>query len=153
MNKKSLVREQLEASLRRFEPLLTVSSPQKGWIRAIRDALGMSARQLAGRLGVTQQAMARIENGEREGAVTVKTLRRVAERLDCVFVCGFVPRTSLEASIRRQAQQVAAKRLGQATQTMALEDQALGNAENQRILSALVNELTDKPPPNLWDEA
>lgn len=152
MNKKRIVREQLEASLQRLTSLRTVSQPPKGWIRAIRDALGMTAKQLAGRLGVTQQSVARIEKDELAGAVTVKTMRRVAESLDCVFVCGFVPRSSLETTLRHQAERVAAKRLGQASHTMALEDQALTSEENQKVLSELVDELVDSLPSSLWSD-
>ena len=93
MKKKNLIREQLDASLQRFSHLRNAPPPPKGWIRAIRNALGMTAKQLANRLGVAQQAVARIENGELEGSVTIKTMRRIAERLDCVFVYGFVPLT------------------------------------------------------------
>lgn len=153
MNKQRLVREQLESSLQRLTPLRSIAPPPKGWIRAIRDALGMTAKQLAGRLGVAQQAVARIEKDELRGAVTIKTLRRVAECLDCVFVCGFVPRSSLEATVRNQAEHVAARRLQQASQTMALEDQALTKAENQKVLSELVDEMVSTPPPNLWSES
>ena len=106
MNKKKLIREQLEASLRRLSPLRNVSPPSKGWVRAIRNALGMTAKQLASRLGVAQQAVARIEKDELIGSVTIKSMRRVAECLDCVFVYGFVPRSSLEAILRHQAQQL-----------------------------------------------
>jgi len=111
----------------------------------------MSARQLANRLDFSQQALARIEQDEVKGAVTVKTLRRVAEQLDCAFVYGFVPRTSLGATLHRQAQLVAQKQLGKASQTMALEDQALGTAENRKILSDMVTELANTPPSTLWD--
>ena len=103
MNKKKLIREQLDASLQRLRPILNVTAPPKGWIRAIRDALGMTAKQLANRLGVAQQAVARVEKEELAGSVTIKTMRRIAERLDCVFVYGFVPRTSLEETVARQA--------------------------------------------------
>ena len=151
MNKKRLIREQLETSLQHFTHLRNVSPPQKGWIRAIRDALGMTAKQLAGRLGIAQQAVTRIERDELPGSVTIKTMRRVAEGLDCVFVCGFVPRSSLEATVRRQAQKLAANRLGQASQTMTLEDQALSNEENRKILSEMVDELVTSLPSNLWD--
>ncbi len=153
MKKELLIREQLDKSLRCLAPLLALSAPPKGWIRAIRDALGMSARQLANRAGFSQQAMARIEKNELAGSVTVKTMRRVAESLDCVFICGFVPRSTLEATVRRQAERVAAKRLGQASQTMALEDQSLGRKENLKILSDMVDDLIDTHPSNLWDEA
>ncbi len=153
MNNKKLIREQLDVSLQRFSPLLNVPAPQKGWIRAIRHALGMSAKQLANRLSVAQQAVARIEKGELEGSVTIKTMRRIAECLDCVFVYGFVPRTSLEETVARQAKYVATQRLAQASQTMSLENQALSKKENEQILSNLVDELIRTLPSTLWDKS
>jgi len=152
MNKKKLIRKQLDASLQRFSPLLDVTAPPKGWIRAIRDALGMTAKQLANRLGVAQQAVARIEKEELDGSVTIKTMRRIAERLDCVFVYGFVPRTSLEETVTRQAKQVALMRLARASQTMSLENQALSRRENEEALTDLVDELIRAPSSTLWNK-
>ena len=153
MNNKKLIREQLDVSLQRLSPLRNVPAPQKGWIRAIRHALGMTAKQLANRLSVAQQAVARIEKGELEGSVTIKTMRRIAECLDCVFVYGFVPRTSLEETVARQAKYVATQRLAQASQTMSLENQALSKKENEQILSNLVDELIRTLPSTLWDKS
>jgi predicted DNA-binding mobile mystery protein A len=153
MKKKNLIREQLDASLKRFSHLRNAPPPPKGWIRAIRDALGMTAKQLANRLGVAQQAVARIEKGELEGSVTIKTMRRIAECLDCVFVYGFVPRTSLAKTVSRQAKNVAAQRLAQVSQTMSLEDQALSRKENEQVLSNLFDELIRTLPSNLWDKS
>lgn len=152
MNKNKLIRNQLDASLKRFSPLLEVTAPSKGWIRAIRDALGMTARQLSERLGVTQQSVARIEKEEIAGSVTIKTMRRIADSLDCVFVYGFVPRTSLEDTIGHQAKEVAIRRLLKASQTMSLENQALSREENQRVISDLVDELICTVPSNLWNK-
>ncbi len=151
MNKKRLVREQLDASLRRMSPLLEVRTPPKGWVRAIRDALGMTGKQLASRLGIAQQAVARIEKGEQAGSVTIGTLRRIAEGLDCVLVYGFVPRTSLEEAVERQARRVATQRLAQASQTMSLENQALSKRENEQTLSNLIDELILSQPSDLWN--
>lgn len=152
MKKKKLIREQLDATLRRFKPLRATNPPLKGWVRAIRDSLGMSARQLAHRLGIAQQAVARIEKDELPGSVTIKTMRRVAECLDCEFVYGFVPLSSLDATLRQQARRVAAGRLAQANQTMALEDQALSPEENTTILDEMTDELVETLPSNLWDK-
>ena len=152
MNMKKLIREQLDASLKRFTPLFNVSPPPKGWIRAIRDALGMTAKQLANRLDVAQQAVARIEKDELAGAVTIKTMRRIAECLDCVFVYGFVPRTNLEKTVANQAKKVAIQRLAQASQTMSLENQALSRIENEQALSSLVDELIRTLPSTLWNK-
>ncbi|MBW1786414.1 MAG: mobile mystery protein A [Deltaproteobacteria bacterium] len=153
MNKKKLIREQLDASLQRLSPLLDVTAPPKGWIRAIRDALGMTAKQLANRLGVAQQAVARIEKEELPGSVTIKTMRRIAECLDCVFVYGFVPRTSLGETVTRQAKKVAAQRLARASQTMSLENKALSRRDNEQALSDLVDELMRTLPSNLWNKS
>ena len=147
-----LVREQLQITLEKFQPLLNISTPHKGWIRAVRNALGMSGRQLAGRLGVTKQRTSFVEKHEIDGTATLKTMRKIAESLDCVFVYGFVPRKSLEETVRCQAKKVAFKRLARASHTMSLEDQALSKEENKEILSNMIEEIMDELPSNLWDK-
>ena len=107
----------------------------------------------SGHTQCTQQAVARIEKDELTGSVTIKTMRRVAGCLDCVFVYGFIPRSSLEATLRKQAHQLAAKRIIQASQTMALEDQALTTRENKKVLSEMIDKLVDTLPSNLWNES
>ncbi len=150
--KKKLIRNQLETTLQKLRPLLEISMPSKGWIRAVRNALGMSARQLAGRLGVTQQRVALIEKEEPTGSITLKTMRKVAERLDCVFVYGFVPRISLEQNLRKQARRVAKKRLTRVSHTMRLENQELSNYEQEQALNDMIEELIETQPSTLWDE-
>jgi len=150
---KKLIREQLQSSLSRFQGLSDTGVPPKGWIRAIRTALGMSGRQFAERMGITKQGASDTEGRELTGSVTIKTMRRTAEALDCSFVYGFVPKTSLEETVRTRATQVAAKRLAEAHQTMALEVQSLTDEENQNVLSEMVEDLVKNPPSNLWDDA
>ena len=151
-SKSKLIRTQLQTTLARFQPLLDATIPPRGWIRAIRDALGMSGRQLAMRVGVTKQRASFIEKQELDGSATLNTMRKTAEALDCVFVYGFVPRTSLEETVCRQAELVASKRLTRASHTMSLEDQSLKVKENQEILAGMIEELVEILPKNLWDE-
>ncbi len=151
-DKRKLVREQLQASLARFGSLVNTPVPPKGWIRAIRTALGMSGRQLAERMGVSKQRASDVEKQELDGSATIKTMRRVAEGLDCVFVFGFVPKTSLEETVRARAQQVAAGRFARASQTMALEDQALSEEEQGRVFAEMADEIVDSMPSDLWNE-
>lgn len=153
MKKHALVLKQLQASLQPYSALTHLQIPAKGWIRAIREALGMSNRQLGLRLGVSQQRAAVIESAERSGNLSLKTMRVVAEALDCEFVYGFVPRHGLEATVRMQAELLAARRLGQAVNTMHLEDQGLPGAENDEILRNMVHDLMADPPRNFWDGA
>lgn len=147
-----LVREQLQITLAKFQPLLAISIPPKGLIRAVRNALGMSGRQLAERIGVTKQRVSFIEKQEIDGSATLKTIRKIAEALDCVFVYGLVPRTSLEETVRNQAEQIALRRLARASHTMKLENQALDKNENKKILSNMIEEIMDELPSHLWDE-
>ena len=126
--------------------------PPKGWVRAIRDALGMSARQLAERLGVQQQRIARIEQDEKQGRVTVNTLRNVAEAMECEFVYGFVPKQSLQQAVRNQARRVAFKRMDRSNQMMRLEAQELGDAEQKDLIDDLADEIAYEMSRNLWDE-
>jgi len=149
--KKKLVRQQLEATLQKFRFLLAVSTPPKGWTRAIRDALGMSARQLADRLGVVQQRVAEIERDELGGAATLKTMRRVAERLDCVFVYALIPLTGLEQTLRKQARLVAKKRLSRVSHTMRLENQGLSDDDQEQSMIDMIEDLIETQPLTLWD--
>jgi len=149
---KKLLRQQLDRTLDRLRILKAVMIPPKGWVRAIRDALSMSGRQLACRLGTNKQRVGRIEQDEKQGRVTVNTLRNVAEAMDCEFVYGFVPRISLEKTVRDQARRVAVKRMNRSNQMMRLEAQELGDAEKEEVLNELIDEIVESMPRNLWDE-
>jgi predicted DNA-binding mobile mystery protein A len=149
---RKLAREQLAQTLNRFEPLRAVGVPGKGWIRAIRDALGMTGGQLASRLNVNKQRVSRIEQDERLGNVTLKTLRGAGEALDCVFVYGFVPRESLEQTVRNQAESVARKRMDRSNQMMRLEQQELSEEEKAKAMNDLILDIIEAMPKLLWDE-
>src|SRR6516165_10510995 len=79
------------------------AQPVRGWIRAIREALGMSAAQLAKRLGVRQPSIVALEQSEVKGTIELATLRRVAEALDCTLIYALVPNKPLEETIRERA--------------------------------------------------
>ncbi|MEN8262296.1 MAG: mobile mystery protein A [Nitrospirota bacterium] len=149
---KKLIRQQLEITLQKFRPLLDISMPPKGWIRAVRDALGMNGRQLADRLNVTRQRAALIEKDEIGNSATLKTMRRVAESLDCVFVYALLPRTSLKQTLHEQAKRVAKKRLARVSHTMMLENQELSDIDQVQALNDMVKELIETQPSTLWDE-
>jgi len=125
--------------------------PVKGWIRAVREALGMSGTQLAQRLKVSQPRIPKLEQDELSGAVTLKTMRQAAEALDCVFVYALVPRTSLEDTVRVQARKIAVTRMQRVSHTMLLESQGLSEEEQRASLDAAVEELVREMPRDLWD--
>jgi len=145
------IREQLDDTLSRFSTIASVNRPMKGWIRAIRDVLGMNMRQFADRLGVSKSRIPRIEQDEITGSLTLKTMNRVADKLDCVFVYGFVPRTSLDDTVRKQAFIVAQKRMNRLMHTMNLEAQGLSSKNAKKAFNNMVEEIIDSPSM-LWEK-
>jgi predicted DNA-binding mobile mystery protein A len=146
-----LIREQSDKTLKQFSILSSVNRPARGWIRAIRDALGMNMRQFAGRLGVHSSRIPRIEQDELTGSLTLKTMHRVADELDCVFVYGFVPRSSLEDTVKKQAIYKAREKINRIMHTMNLEAQNLEEKNRERIFKSIVDDILDSPS-SLWDE-
>lgn len=149
-SRKRLVLQQLDETLARFTGLKTVSPP-RGWIRAIREALGMSGRQFAARLGVSPPRVTALEREELSGGLSIKTLRQAAEALDCVLVYALVPRSSLAETVQRQAEKVAGERLARVSHSMLLEKQQLSPEEQRKNIAATVEELTRTLPKDLWD--
>jgi len=124
--------------------------PHDGWVRTVRSALGMSAAQLARRLGVTQQAVANLERNERRGAVSLATLAKVAESLDCDLVIAFAPKTTLEDTVRRQAMTKARAERDRVVHTMRLEAQEEG-VEQVFDLENDVRQWMTTRIARLWD--
>ena len=101
--------------------------PKSGWIRAVRGALGMSQKALANRLDISQPTLLRLEASEPRGGITIGRLAEVAAALDCTLVYALVPNSTLEETVVKQAEKVAARDLGYAGTTMALEDQPVAD--------------------------
>ena len=126
-----------------------LAPPTAGWVRAVRDALGLSTRQLGARLGVAAMSVSDLEESERAGTAQLATLRRAAAAMNCDLVYAFVPRTSLDDTVRRQALQVARRELGRIDTTMRLEDQAVPEEELEARIAEFAEGLLDDRA--LWD--
>jgi predicted DNA-binding mobile mystery protein A len=146
-----LIQGQISQNLAKLAPLREMQHPGKGWIRSIRQALGMSGRQLAERMGVEPPRITEMEKAEAGGTLTLRTLRRAAEALDCRLVYALVPNTSLEDTLRRQATTAARERLKRVSHSMRLEDQALSSREEAELLRERAEELMREMPRSLWD--
>jgi len=64
----------------------------KGWVRTVRQAMGLPVRELAERLGVTDGEVFRLEDSERAGTIGLAKLRAAAEGLGCELVYGLAPK-------------------------------------------------------------
>lgn len=131
------------------------SRPLKGWVRAIRDALGLSTTQLAKRLEVPQSRVVAIEQGEVAGSLTLNTLSRVADALDCQLVYALVPKQNLSLAkiVELRAYEKAKAVLLQADHTMSLEDQTVQDKEQAAQLERLAFQFKHGSPRKLWRDA
>ncbi len=134
--------KQLDRTLEPFRAAQKVSRPRKGWLRAIREAVGISASDLARTLGTSRQLPLQLEKAEAEDRITLKSLRAAANALDCDLVYALVPKTgTMEDLIENRARAQARKQVLGVEHSMALEDQAVGRvdeaveAETRRLAS------------------
>lgn len=152
MAKKSLQVQQLNIKMLSFAILQEVTIPPTGWIRAIRTAIGMSMRQLGKKLNVTKQGIMDIENRERDGSITLKSLREIARVMDMQLVYGLVPNDgSLDALIDKKAVEVAKQVVMRSAQTMTLEDQANSTIRIETAIRERAEAIKSEMPKILWD--
>ena len=151
MNKARLAAQSRSHLAERFKelgPVERYSPPVRGWIKAVREALGMTTAQLAKRLGVKQPSVIAIEQSEAKGTIELATLRRVAEALDCTLVYALVPNKPLEAAVRDRARAFSRRRRGPVEHSMLLEDQQVGGKGSEARLDDIVRETN---PRLFWD--
>ncbi|MFD1315170.1 mobile mystery protein A [Namhaeicola litoreus] len=138
--------------MKAFEKAVLITPPPTGWLKAIRVSLGMSLQQLANKLSITKQSVQDIEKREKEGSITLRTLKDAANALDMKLVYALVPKDgSLDDLINRKAKELAANIVARTSNTMKLEDQE--NSE-KRIIKAIEERTADiknEMPKTLWD--
>lgn len=145
-------RKSLDYKLSRLPAAGEFARPHRGWIKAVREALGMTTAQLAKRVGVSQPRITELEQAEIEEKVTLASLRRAAEALDCTLIYAFVPcNSTLEESVMQRARRKAMSILKHVNHTMALEDQSTDDYIKDQI-DNLALELISKKSRMLWDD-
>jgi predicted DNA-binding mobile mystery protein A len=148
--RKQDVRKRMDAKLMNLKQASDFPPPPKGWIRAIRETIGMSGVQFAERLGVTSQSIADLEKSEALGTIQLASLRKAADALDCDLVYALVPKTSLDGSVQGRARKIARRALLQVTRTMTLESQqATGRNMEDEIADYIRDHVRDR---DIWDD-
>lgn len=142
---------QLDEALAPFNPLRRRPPPQTGWAKAIREALGISVRQMSRRTGLSRTSITSAETGEAKGAVQFDTLRGLADALDCDLVYALIPRTSLAQTLEAQARRKAAALVGRVADSMKLEAQGVAHEETERQVSELAATILRDRGRGFWD--
>ena len=152
MNNRKIQIEQLEKKIKIYSSTKKVAEPPTGWLKAIRLALGMTLQQLADKLNITKQSVMEVERREKEGSVTIKTLRETAKALDMELVYGLVPKDgTLENLIERKARELAYKIVSRTSNTIQLEDQENSKERIEKAINERVATLKHELPKMLWD--
>jgi predicted DNA-binding mobile mystery protein A len=156
-NKKSHLtqRKLLEKKVRPWLDLRGDRVPPTGWLKAIRGALGINARQLAARLGVEHAAILQFEKRESMGKVSLETLHKVARAMRCQVIYAVVPEepfASLESVMDAQAVEAARAMISRIDHTMRLEQQGLSPEGSNEQVKDLADKLKVEVDPSLWGD-
>ena len=152
MSIKALQLQQLNTKMLSLSELQKIVAPPTGWLKAVRLALGISSQQLANRLAITRQGVQDVERREKDGSITIKSLREAANALDMQLVYGFVPKDgSLEALIDRKAKELATQIVMRTSNTMKLEDQENSKQRIEKAIEERVIAIKNEMPKALWD--
>jgi len=149
---KTTARKALDSKIASLPPLQKMQRPHKGWIRAVKEALGMSSKQLAARLGVSPPRITALEKSEVDETVTLASLRRAAEALDCALVYSFVPKGSFEEVLQTRARRIAADLIGKVDHTMRLEAQNLQSDKLNEEIENLAAQILREQHKIIWDK-
>jgi predicted DNA-binding mobile mystery protein A len=112
----------------------------------------MTTAQVAKRLGVAQTRVSRIEAAEVNGSITLRTLERAAEALDCRLVYVLIPVQPLQERMERRAFEKAERQYNSVQQTMKLEDQAVISSKFHTDAIEQIAQKLLKKPSKLWNE-
>jgi predicted DNA-binding mobile mystery protein A len=141
-------RARLDERFKGLGPVAGFKPPVRGWIKGIREVLGMTTAQLAKRLNVKQPSLVAIEQSEEKGTIELQTLRRVAEALDCTLVYALVPNRPLEETVRDRARAFLRRRREPVEHSMRLEDQGVQRKDTEALVDEIVRETN---PSKFWD--
>jgi predicted DNA-binding mobile mystery protein A len=146
---RQLGREQLDRRLndaRQTAPAL--QPPPKGWIAAIRTALGMTQADLADRLEVSPQAVSQLEHREADGSITLNALQEAAEALGGRVAYIVIPDRPVSQTLEERAYKIARQMVTSVRHTMRLEDQETDSDVEERIREIAEELLVS--PRRLW---
>jgi len=147
---KDLKQRQLDAGLTRWRLAELSARPPSGWIKAIREALGMPAAHLARRLGLVPSTVLRLETSEADDTITLGSLRRAAEALGCELQYALVPKQTIAQAMEAQANKVARERMATVAHTMALEAQATSSEAVDTQVQEMAESLLKGSRRELW---
>ena len=142
--------DQVEASVAAYSDLINRRPPPRGWLKAIRESLGLTERLQAERLGMTGSSLHKSELAEAEERITLGQLRKLADGLDCELVYALVPRKPLTQVVEDRARSIALREVSAVAHTMSLEDQRPATDRLRKQVEQRTAELLRGRWSDLW---
>jgi len=122
--------QQLEKTLTPYYAAKLEVRPKAGWLRAVREAMGLTMQEVGKKMGKAKPNIQQFEKSEFADRITLGSLRRVAEAMDCELVYAIVPKSgTLSELAERRARVQVTRDVHAVERTMALEDQAPGGID------------------------
>ena len=144
--------DETQDKLNPFSVLKSVIKPDNGWVNTIRVSIKMSLRQLGERLHITPQGVRDLEKREKEGAITINSLKEVGRVLEMDLVYGFISRhNSLEDMIEERAREIAEELVLKTRQTVQIDNSRQTEKDIKKAIQQKTFEISSKMPSNLWD--
>jgi transcriptional regulator with XRE-family HTH domain len=88
---RKLLRKKLDKEMWHYRLAGKQENPTSALLWAVRQALRVPIKEMAEKMGVDRSTLLGIEEKERLGSITLRSLGRVAEAMGCKVVYGVVP--------------------------------------------------------------
>lgn len=146
------MQEQVDADLEQLCHALKKPTPKQGWIKLMRQALGMTSYQLAKRMGCSQANVMAYERREVAGTISLQSLQEIAKAMNCRCVYFFVPNQPIAQLVEDQARIKVKKKMKTVGHSMELEQQGLTHQQQKKQEDSLVDEMIQRRSKYLWDD-
>jgi predicted DNA-binding mobile mystery protein A len=101
---RSILLDGLEQKIGRLNTAVPAAErPARGWLRAVREAIGLTQGEVAAKIAVKRQSYAQFETAEEHGSISLASLGRAAAAMGCELVYFVVPSASAALSYKELA--------------------------------------------------
>lgn len=146
--------KQIDRKISSYRSLIEAEPPQEGWIKAIREALGITLDQVAKKLGVQKSTINFHERSEQKHTITLHTLEQIAGVLGCRLVYALIPERDLEDVLKQRMKDYVNSELDALSHSMLLEEQKTNSdhikIEKQVLLDQLMRQ---KNISKIWEDS
>jgi predicted DNA-binding mobile mystery protein A len=88
---RNYARKRLDLEMRSYRQAGREKNPTNGLLRAVRQTMHVPVAEIAEKMGVCKSVVLDLEAREPKNTITLKSMSRMAQAMDCKVVYGIVP--------------------------------------------------------------